>query len=231
MYLDHYSNAPLLLRKRIEVLLAKLEVTITQESKVAFANIISKNPNLHIYSIGLFYTSEGWDSITPIFFSEEGLQHVAESYAFNCADKLAAKKTALRWSPCDSPHYDDDSFFNLMPITKILLKEMSKTLDIADPMFKQYQWPEGYLGNYNLFYEFLTHVYHKIQNAVISGLREVWKTPALRDFFIANRCALTLSSDPISNERLLGYAAKLNTEVTYNKLKQELEQAQSITSH
>ena len=231
MCLDHYNNAPQLLRKRIEILLAKLEVTITQESKVAFAKIISKNPNLHIYSIGLFYSSNGWDAITPILFSEEGLQYVAKSYAFNCEDKFAAKKTALRWSACDSPHYDDDSFFNIMPITKILLKEMSRTLDISDPMFKQYQWPEDYSGNYNLFYEFLAHVYELIQNVVISGLREVWKTPALRDFFIANRCALTLNTESISNERFLSYAAKLNTETTYNQLKQELEQAKSITSH
>ena len=86
MCLDHYNNAPQLLRKRIEILLAKLEVTITQESKVAFAKIISKNPNLHIYSIGLFYSSNGWDTITPILFSEEGLQYVAKSYAFNCED-------------------------------------------------------------------------------------------------------------------------------------------------
>ena len=228
MSLDHYKNAPLLLRKRIEILLAKLEVTITQESKIAFAKIISKNKHLHIYAIGLNYNSDSWDFISPTLFSEEGLQYVAENYSFDSITKFKSAKTALRWSACDSPHYDDETFLKMMPITKILLQEMSATLDVADPMFKQYEWPEAYLGDYNFFYEFLVYVYQLIQSAVTSGLREVWQTPSLRDFFIANNCALTISSDSISNERFLSYIANLNTEQTYNKLKEELEQSAAI---
>ena len=227
MSLDHYKNAPQSLRNKIELLLSKLEVAITQESKVAFANIISQNPNLHLYSLGLFYKSESWDYVFPTFASEEGLLFVAENYAFKSIEKLEEKKTALRWSPCDSPHHDDDVLIYMMPITEFLLQEISTTLDVADPMYKQYEWPEIYIGNYDLFYEFLAHVYQSIQKSVRLGLREVWKTPVFRDFFISNNCALTLNSDAISNKEFLDHIKRLNTEVTYNKLKEELEKGTS----
>lgn len=224
MYLDHYNDAPLLLRKRIEILLTKLEVTVTQESNMAFAKIISKNPTLHIYSLGLFYQKNSWDYISPTFSSEEGLQYTAESYAFSSMARFEANKATLRWSACDSPHHDDDTLMYMMPITNILLQEIATTLDVSDPMYKQYEWPDRYVGDYNLFYKFLSQVYQAIQNVVRLGLREVWKMPLLRDFFISNECALTLSAETISNDDFLSHIKRLNTEVIYNKLKEDLVQ-------
>ena len=226
--MDHYKNAPQLLRGKIEILLEKLEVAITQESMVAFAKIISKNPKLHIYSLGLFYNSTSWDSIVPTFASEEGLQYIAENYAFDSITKFKNVKTTLRWSASDSPHHDDDTFLTMMPTTELLLQKISATLDDADPMYKQYEWPEAYLGDYSLFYGFLSHVYQSIQNAVILGLKSVWKNTTLRDFFLSNHCALTLSSESITNEDFLNHIKKLNTEIIYNKLEAELEKAQQI---
>jgi len=225
MSLDHYKNAPQSLRNKIELLLSRLEAAVTQESKVAFAKIITTNPNLHIYSLGLFYNSDSWDYVLPTFASEEGLQYIAENYSFDCADKVKAKKIALRWSVCDSPHHDDDALLYMMPITTLLLQQLSSTLDEADPMYNRYQWPNIYIGNYDLFYEFLSHIYELIQRAVRLGLREVWKTPAFRDFFIANQCALTLNTDALAKDDLLNHIKRLNTEATYNKLKKELEES------
>ena len=224
MRLDHYQKAPQSLRNKIELLLSRLEATVTQESKAAFAKIIRTNPNLHIYSLGIFYNSSSWDYVLPTFASEEGLQYVAESYSFDCVDKVKEKKIALRWSVCDSPHHDDDALLYMMPITTLLLQQLSSTLDEADPMYNRYQWPNIYIGNYGLFYEFLSHIYELIQRAVRLGLREVWKTPVFRDFFIANQCALTLNTDGLANDDLLNHIKRLNTEATYNKLKKELEQ-------
>jgi len=226
--LDHYKNAPLLLRKRIEILLAKLEVAIARESKVAFAHIISQHPNLDIYAIGLFYHAESWDFVVPTFSSEQGLQYVAENYASDSIKKLNTIKTALRWSTCDSPHHDNEAFLHMMPVTKILLKEMSHTLDIADPMYHQYQWPKHYADNYTLFYQFLTHVYQSIQNTVRLGLREVWKSPSLRHYFVTQHCAVTLSCDGITHEAFLQHLRRLNTEATYYQLKQELTQVDLV---
>jgi len=226
--LDHYQNAPLLLRKRIEILLDKLSASVARESKVAFIHIIKQHPHLDIYALGLFYCAESWDFVSPTFSSEQGLDFLADNYAFYSIKKMHTIKTALRWSICDSPHHDNEALLHMMPVTNVLLREMSHTLDIADPMYHRYQWPAAYSNNYTLFYQFLTQVYRAIERTVRLSLKEVWKSPPLRHYLVTHGCAVILGDDSMTHEAFLQHLRSLNTEETYYKLKQELIEVDKV---
>jgi hypothetical protein len=221
--LDHYKNAPQLLQDKIEALLARLEVTISNEVETSFITILANHPSLHIYSLGLYYGSEGWDYIAPTFASEEGLEYVATERALNANDNIETNKIALRWSLCDSPHHDDDQLAHLMPMTEEILQTLSFTLDDADPLYKQYEWDKVYEGDYKLFYEFLSQVYELIKNTVISSMNSLWENRRWRDYFILNGCALTLNTEDISEYKLLEHIKKLNTGTMYKKIAKEIE--------
>jgi len=229
---EHYKNAPQKLRDELSPLFTVLEATIAQEIESAFTTIIAENPNLTLYSLGLYY--HGWGYMLPTFSSEQGLEQVAKRYIeeLKQIDKRYGKgselevdleKKSLRWSPCDSPHHCEGELESMMPKTEVLLKELSSIMDFADPTFEKYQWPQAYQEDNELYDDFFSELYYKFEAFVISAMNKIWENKHLHDFFITNDCALTLNAGDISDENFLEYTEKLNSKRITQKLTQEIQ--------
>jgi len=229
--MEHYKNAPQQLRDELSPLFAVLESTIAQEVESAFTTIIGNNPNLTVYSLGLYF--HGWGYILPTFSSEEGLEQVAKHYieGLEQVDKRYGKgseqdvdleKKTLRWSPCDSPHHGEAELESMMPKTEALLNELSSIMDYADPTFEKYQWPQAYQEDSELYDDFFSELYYKFEECVISAMNKIWGNKPLHDFFVTNDCALTLNSSDISDENFLEYAEKLNSKRITQQLIKDL---------
>ncbi|WP_166739298.1 DUF4303 domain-containing protein [Psychromonas algicola] len=230
--MEHYKNAPQKLRDELSPLFAILEETIAQEVESAFTAIIANNPNLTLYSLGLYY--HGWGYIIPTFSSEEGLEQVAKHYieAVEQIDKRYGKgsdqefdleKKTLRWSPCDSPHHGEEELESMMPKTEALLSKLSSIMDFADPTFEKYQWPQAYQDDSELYDDFFSELYYQFEEFVISAMNKIWENKHLHDFFVTNDCALTLNAGDISDENFLEYTEKLNSKRITQKLTQEIQ--------
>jgi len=218
---EHYKNAPQKLQDELSPLFAALENTISQEVESAFTSIITNNSNLTFYSLGLYY--HGWGYILPAFSSEEGLQQVAENYAEGVEGNIELEKKSLRWSPCDSPHHSEEELENMMPKTQALLEELSSIINLTAPMYQQYQWPQAYQNDENLYRNFISELYQKFEALVISALNNIWEIKHLNDFFVKNDCALTLNASDISHEDFLEHAKKLNNEKVTQKLIEDIK--------
>jgi len=218
---EHYNNAPQKLQDELFPVFAKLEETIAEEFKASCKTIIANNPSLHLYSLGLYYHS--WNYMLPTYFSEEGLEQVAKSYAESSEADIELEKKSLRWSPCDSPHHGEDELEYMMPKTEALLQEFSSTIDLADPMYQQYQWPKAYQDDSELYYDFISELHNKYEEIVISAMNKIWENKHLHDFFVKDDCALTLNAGDSSYEDFLRHAKKLNSKKTTQKLTQEIQ--------
>jgi len=220
---EHYKNAPQKLQDELSPVFDELEDTIAQEFEAACTTIIANNPSLHLYSLGLYYHS--WDYILPTYSTQEGLAQVAKSYAIDSEVEIELEKESLRWSPCDSPHHGEDELEYMMPITEALLEGFSSLIDMADPMYEQYEWPQAYTDDRELYYDFISELHEKFESTVISAMNRIWKNKSLSDFFIANDCALTLNAGDSSYEDFLGHIKKLNNKKIVQKLTIEIESA------
>ena len=92
--------------KQFSGALKAFEQAFTADLPQALDAIFETYGHLDIYAIALYHNGDYTGYITLSVSFEEGLEDSAKGYMTHGTLALEDQKTALRWSPCDSPLHD-----------------------------------------------------------------------------------------------------------------------------
>ncbi|WP_288130041.1 DUF4303 domain-containing protein [Microbulbifer sp.] len=203
--------------------LEKLRLSVEKESRQAFLEIIDTSKNLHLYSIGLYYSAGSWSYLCPTYASEEGLTHAAENALRHSPASVQEIKASLRWSPCDSPHHDEERLEQMMPETESLLNSLGSFCDEFDPYIAPHLWPEG--SDDEIYYNLIRDAHERIRVAVTEGMDNAVQDESLKKFFETTKCALILTAGDISESDFLRNIKPLNDYEAFYRVSIDLAEA------
>lgn len=190
--------------------LADYKATLHREASEVFPTIIKDLADEGIYSLALYNSGDTWSYLFPTVSTRRGLQSVFEAYRAEGA-MFGADMTdeqliqSLKWSPCDSPHHDED-YGNTLVQTEALLEPISNAA---------YESLDDHEDNF--FY----HLHESLVAATLEVLQQLRKDGVFAgldpDEFVLN----LLNGDQGDDERLVR-ARVLNTAPAYQRYADEL---------